>query len=312
MRHDGGGEMVRIGFGFVAVVFVAACSGSAATAPAVKAPTVIAWVVKTTAPANPPAIVPSAEPAPIAEVQPPPDEAAVREVEERLRRHFAQYKGAASFAFFEQDFAPHVERHLGLKDIAASELVRTAKAFYASKADVSLVPKAGSITLTNDGERRIASFVLTMRWSVKPPAAAAACGYLDNSMTWRPNSRIHRQVDVTTRIVFNGDARIVSYEELSVAAPRLRVENRGDDLEAFASLPTGPARFIDANPTAARVPNGTIVEDLGESFTCGLNQTEVDTVRKVRFNGAPIWLLADWTYDTGHNFVGETLLVPVP
>lgn len=303
--------MVRIGFGFGIALCGAACSGGAASAPAVKTPTAIAPVVKTSAPTSPPPIAPVAEPTQTAEVQPLPDDAAAKAVEERLRRHFAQYKGAASFAFFEQDFAAHVERYLSLKDVAASELVRTARAFYASKADVSLVPKAGSVTLTNDGERRIASFMLTMRWSVKPPAAAAGCGYLDDSMTWRANSRIHRQVDVTARITFNEAARIVTYEELSVAAPRLRVENRGDDLEAFASLPTSPARFIDANPSATRVPNGTIVEDLGESFTCGLNQTEVDTVRKVRLNGAAVWLLADWTYDTGHNFVGETLLVPV-
>lgn len=269
--------------------------------------------MKPTAPTSPPPITPVVEPTqPKVEPQhPAPDDAVVKEVEERLRRHFAQYKGAASFAFFEQDFAPRVERYLGLKDVTVSDLVRTAKAFYASKTDVSLVPKAGSVTLTKEGDRRIASFVLTMRWSVKPPAAAAACGYLDDSMKWRPNSRIARQVDATARIGFNGDARIVTYEELSVAAPRLRIENRGDDLEAFSTLPTEPVRFMAANPSATRVPNGTIVEDLGESFTCGLNQTEVDTVRKVRLNGAPIWLLADWTYDTGHNFVGETLLVPV-
>lgn len=304
--------MVRKGFGLAVVVFVAACSRNPTTSPAVKAPTAVAPLVQPTAPTSLSPSAPVAEPTRAAVVQqPPPDDAAVKEVEERLRRHFAQYKGAASFAFFEQDFAPRVERYLGLKDVAVGELLRTAKSFYAKKADVSLVLKAGSITLTTEGVRRIASFVLTMRWTVKPPAAAAACGFLDDSMTWRPNSRIHRQVDVTARMIFNGDARIVTYEELSVAAPRLRVENRGDDLEAFASLPTGPARFLDANPSATRVPNGTIVEDLGESFTCGLNQTEVDTVRKVRLNGAPIWLLADWTYDTGHNFVGETLLVPV-
>jgi hypothetical protein len=232
------------------------------------------------------------------------------EVTERLRRHFAQYEGAASFAFFEQDFAPRVERYLGLKDVPAAELARIAKEFYAEKAQVSVLPNPGSVVVKSEGPRVTASLVLTLRWSVPPPPAAAACGYLDDSMTWRPHSRIARRVEVTARIAFDDAARIVSYEETPLALPRLRVATRGDALQAFSSLPITPARLLEAGPTSVLAPDGTLVEDLGETFTCGLDQTEVDTVRKVRLQGRTVWLLADWTYDTGHNFVGDTPLVP--
>jgi hypothetical protein len=103
---------------------------------------------------------------------------------------------------------------------------------------------------------------------------------------------------------------MVSYEELSIARPNLRVATRGDQLQAFSSLPTMPARLVASDATSATVADGTIVEDLGESFTCGLNQAEVDTVRKVKLDGHAVWLLADWVYDTGHSFVGDTVLVP--
>lgn len=232
------------------------------------------------------------------------------ELEERLRRHFAQYHGGSNFAFFEQDFAPRVERYLGLKDVAATQLARIAKEFYATKTQVSLVPKPGSLTVTNEGGRLAASLVLTMRWSVEPPAAAASCGFLDDSMTWRPHSRIARRVEVTARIGIDAAARFVTYEELPGALPRLRVASRSDGVQAFSSLPTGPVRLVDAGPASVLVPDGTVVEDLGETFTCGLDQTEVDTVRKVKLNGRAVWMLADWTYDTGHSFVGDTPLVP--
>ena len=256
----------------------------------------------------------SAQIAPIATatvaVQPRPDEPAAQEVEERLRRHFAQYEGASSFAFFEVDFAHRVERYLGLKDVAAAELARIAKEFYANKTQVSMVPKPGSVVVRHGGGRATATFVMTVRWHEEPPPAAAACGYLDDSMTWRPRSLIARHVEITARIGFDADGHIVTYEEGEVALPHLRVASRGDDLQAFSSLPTSPARLIEGDPTFVHVPNGTIVEDLGELFTCGLDQTEVDTVRKVRLNGRSMWLLAEWVYDTGHNFVGDTLLVP--
>lgn len=247
----------------------------------------------------------------VAVAAPPANDSATQELEQRLQRHFARYQGASDFAFFEEDFAPRVERYLALKNVTASELARVAKAFYANKTRVSLTPKPGTVAVTNEGGRSVASFVLTLRWSYPPPPAAAACGYLDDSMTWRPRSLIARNVEVAARIGFDADKRIVSYEEAPVAGPRLRVATRGDGLAAFSSMPTAPARIIYPEANAAQLPDGTTVEDLGETFTCGLNQTEVDTVRKVRFQGRAVWLLSDWVYDTGHNFVGDTPLVPV-
>lgn len=247
----------------------------------------------------------------VAVAAPPANDSATQELEQRLQRHFAQYQGASDFAFFEEDFAPRVERYLALKNVTASDLARVAKAFYANKTRVSLLPKPGTVAVTNEGGRSVASFVLTLRWSYQPPPAAAACGYLDDSMTWRPHSLIARSVEVAARLGFDADKRIVNYEEAPVAGPPLRVATRGDGLAAFSSMPTEPARFIDPEPNAAQLLDGTIVEDLGETFTCGLNQTEVDTVRKVRFQGRAFWLLSDWVYDTGHNFVGDTPLVPV-
>lgn len=284
----------------LALSLVAGCASPATTAPPVSvAPTATA-------------IAPLAlSPSPSTTSRRPAEDATPSGLEEKLRRHFAQYQGGANFAFFEQDFASRVDRYLRLKDVAASELARAARVFYADKKRVSLAPRPGSLTVTNEGQRAVASFILALRWSYPPPAAAAACGYLDESMSWRPHSLIARHVEVTARITFDADAKIVVYEEAPLAPPPLlRVATRGDALLAFAALPTVPARAIEGSATSQQVPDGTIVEDLGETFICGLDQTEVDTVRKVRLQGRTIWLLADWTYDTGHNFVGDTLLVP--
>lgn len=281
------------------------CSAGSMPPPSVTAPTASAAPVSALHSPTQGAPRPTAIAAPLA------NDPAAQELEQRLQRHFAQYQGASAFAFFEADFAPRVERYLALKDVTASELAKVAKAFYANKTQVSLLPKPGTVVVKNEGGRSVASFVLTLRWSYPPPPAAAACGYLDASMTWRPHSLIARNVDVTARVGFDADRRIVSYEEAPLVAPRLRVATRGDALTAFTSMPTEPARFIEPEANAAQFPDGTIVEDLGESFTCGLDQTEVDTVRKVRFQDRTFWLLADWTYDTGHNFVGDTPLVAV-
>jgi hypothetical protein len=278
-------------------VSVVACGATPASAPEAQPPasTMSAPVVMVRGPAR---------------AAPRHQQLASPKLEERLRHHFAQYQGGSEFAFFEQDFAPQVSRYLARKDLAASELARMAKEFYAAKKQVALVVKPGSVAVQNEGERVTASLVLTMRWSVEPPAAAAACGYLDDSMTWRPHSLIARRVEVTARMGFDAAGRIVSYEELPIVRPRLRVASRSDGLLVFSALPTEPARFISPGPTSVVLPDGTIVEDWGETFTCGLDQAEVDTVRKVKVQGRVVWLLADWTYDTGHSFVGDAPLVP--
>lgn len=288
-----------------------ACAAGSKPAPSVAARAPVAAPTPASFPTpSTPSASASASASAVAAAAPPATDSATQELEQRLQRHFAQYRGGATFAFFEADFAPRVERYLALKDVTASELAKVAKAFYANKTQVSLLPKPGTLMVKLEGGRLLASFVLSLRWSYPPPTAAAACGYLDASMTWRPHSLIARNVEVTARIGFDANQRIASYEEAPLVGPRLRVATRGDALTAFTRMPTEPARFIEPQANAVQLPDGTIVEDLGESFTCGLNQTEVDTVRKVRFQDRTFWLLADWTYDTGHNFVGDTPLVP--
>jgi hypothetical protein len=89
------------------------------------------------------------------------------------------------------------------------------------------------------------------------------------------------------------------------------VVSRGDALQAFDTLPNTPARQLDTAPGALLVTDGSVVEDLGETFACGDGASESDVLRRVRVQGRSVWLLASWTWNTGHDFVGEDVLVPV-
>jgi hypothetical protein len=132
-------------------------------------------------------------------------------------------------------------------------------------------------------------------------------------MKFQPGSTVDRDVQVDVAMTINADGQYVTYDERRVHRPQLRVKNRGYPLIAFASMPTTPARLLDAGSTDSLVPDGTLVFDLGETFTCGLDINEVDTVKKVQIAGRTAWVLMKWTYNTGHNFVGEDrLLVPEP
>jgi hypothetical protein len=93
------------------------------------------------------------------------------------------------------------------------------------------------------------------------------------------------------------------------------VKTPGDPFVGFPSLPLVPARTVEANaaPDAGGtlVPDGAVVDDLGETFTCTADLQEIDTVRRVRFEGRELWLLDRWIWNTGHSFVGD-VLVPAP
>lgn len=233
-------------------------------------------------------------------------------LEQRLREHFAQYRDGSSFDFIERDWAAHVERYLTLRDVSSAELVRAARAFYADKTHIALTPEAASLQVTDSAGKRLASFVLKLEWSTQPPAAAAGCGYLDDCMQWHPGSLIEHRARVSVKLTLDAAERFVAYEEQLPIRRQLLVNTRGDGLTAFPSLPVGPARQIEPPPAAKLLNDGTLVEDLGDTFTCGLSSAEVDTVRRVRAGNATVWLLDHWVYDTGHNFVGDDLLVAAP
>ena len=238
--------------------------------------------------------------------QPPAD------VEARLRAHFARYSGGSSFDFLRDDWAPRVEHYLKLLDVPLDDLVKEARSFYADKSRVALKVRAGSVQTRYAGDRTTATFVLSMAWSRRPPPAARACGHLDADQGWVASSTIDRQVDVNAEMTLNAAGRFVAYDEHGLVPVHLRAKAFGDPLRAFASMPAEPARDADEDTSVASIPDGTVVDDLGESFTCGLSAGEVDTVEKVRFQGREVWVLSGWMFDTGHSYVGTDTLVAAP
>jgi hypothetical protein len=188
-----------------------------------------------------------------------------------------------------------------------------ARQFYANKERISLSPEKGSLKLRAQTAQVIAHFVLNPKWSQKPSPGAGYCGILNENMQFQPSSTIEHGVQADVEMSIDSEGKLVSYDGLRVHTPQLRVNNRGAALVAFASMPTTPARLLTAANTDTLVQDGALVEALGETFTCGLDANEVDTVRKVRLGKRTVWHLTNWTYYTGHNFVGEDhLLVPVP
>ena len=125
-------------------------------------------------------------------------------------------------------------------------------------------------------------------------------------------SKILHEASVEAKLTLDAAQRFVAYEELAPIRKRLVVKTRSDGAVAFPSMPTQPARWVEPPATAKILRDGTVVEDLGDSFTCGVESSEVDTVRKVRVDGQTAWLLERCLYNTGHNFVGEDVLVAVP
>ncbi|HET9934004.1 MAG TPA: hypothetical protein VFQ35_25045 [Polyangiaceae bacterium] len=231
-------------------------------------------------------------------------------LEQRLREHYAKYIDGTRFDFFAVDFAPRVERYLALHDVEVSKLQAEARRFFRDKKHLSFAPKAGSLLVNRETPRTRVQFVLTMAWSQNVSSAFKDCAASDPTLGGDSGpSTIAHKVDVHAELVLDESGRFVSYREIAVVAPRLKVETRSEGVPAFIALPNKPGRSEE--PTAPLVPDGTIVEDMGDAFTCSL-YGETDTVRKVRVNGKVIWLLAEWTWFTGHNYVGELLLRPVP
>jgi hypothetical protein len=228
----------------------------------------------------------------------------------RLEAHFAQYREGASFDFLRSDFAPRVERYVSLTNVPVETLVRQAKAFYGQKKRIALAPNRATIRLRADGDRTVAMFVLRMGWSQEPPLAQRACASFDDAMHLQPGSMIQRSVSVNAEMTVDAGGHFVAYVEHGTVPVRYRVTSMGDPLVGFSTLPVGPARNAAVPPAALYVGSGTLVDDEGESFTCG-EGSEVDTVRKVRVSGQPVWLLSDWASNTGRSWVGETAMAIV-
>jgi hypothetical protein len=233
-------------------------------------------------------------------------------LERRLRSHYAQYRSDSTFAFIERDFAPRIEQYLSSTDVSSSEIARQARSFYANKTRVALTPKPGSLEARPRGERVVISFVLSLQWSIQPPAAAAGCIYLDDHMGWQPHPTIDRRVEALATLTLDAAGRFVAYQEAPAPVRKLQGKTRGLELQAFAELPTVPARWVEPLTGPTMIADGTLVDDLGETFSCGDGNNESDVVRKVRLNGRIFWLLASWAWNTGHNYVGEDVLVPAP
>jgi hypothetical protein len=195
--------------------------------------------------------------------------------------------------------------------VGVDDLIKQARAFYADKRRVALHVEEKSVVVRAEGDRWVAAFLLTMAWSRTPPAAARDCGHPDDNMRLLPSSTIDRRVSVHAEMALDGAGRFVAYDEHGVVIPHLRVAKDAGSLIAFAAMPTTPARALVADDAGALVAPGTVVDDLGETFTCG-TPGEIDTVRKVRTGGRDVWLLDHWAFDTGRSFVGADSLEPAP
>jgi hypothetical protein len=185
-----------------------------------------------------------------------------------------------------------------------------ARRFFGSKVGLSLTPKAGSFAVSAEGDRTLVRFVLTLAWRVPPTPRPAECGHVAPDGRWveQPGLLEHR-ADVTAELTLDASARIVAYDEHPAPPRHLKVETTDPGVPAFRVLPGKPARLAD--PTAPLVASGTVVDDLGDAFTCS-EGGETDTVRRVRVGGDVLWVLDSWRWDTGHNIVGEDLLVAAP
>ena len=231
-------------------------------------------------------------------------------VEQRLREHYAKYVDGARFDFFLVDFAPRVERYLALHDIEVTELQAEARRFFRDKKNLSFAPKPGSLIVKSEGPRTRVQYGLTMAWKQGVSSAFKDCEASDRTRGESAGpSTLEHKVDVQAELVLDETGRFVSYAERGTIPARLRVETRTEGVPAFLALPTQPAR--NEEPTAPLVPNGTVVEDVGDAFTCSF-AGETDTVRKVRVKGRVVWLLSEWTWFTGRSYIGEELLRPLP
>jgi len=190
------------------------------------------------------------------------------------------------------------------------DLIREARTFYAPKKHIKLALVPGSVTVRGDKDRTVVTYAVHMEWSRPPPAANSACGYLDDSMNLKPHSMIQRAVDVNAELTLDKAGHFVAYVERGIVPVRYKVTSSGDPLVAFPTLPTQPARNVDAPKGAAHAPTGTVVVDEGETFTCGVG-SEADTVRRVRMDGKEAWLVASWSANTGRSWVGDTNLTLV-
>ncbi len=230
----------------------------------------------------------------------------------RLSEYFRHFGKDRSFGFFTKEWAPTVESYLRLKNVSVGALVRSARQFYADKDAIAIEPEVASTRVQNVAGRKRVSLKLTMSWTTKPDSAAKDCGTLDANMEWQAGSVVAHRMQAMATLTLDESGRFVAYDEVPDKPILLRVKYHGDPLPAFIALPIGPARTDPGVTAAFTIADGTLVEDLGDEFTCGLNASEVDAVRRVRYRGQKVWLLKQWTYFTGHNFVGEDTLVPSP
>ncbi len=230
----------------------------------------------------------------------------------RLAAYFARFVDGTSFDFLRDEWAARVERYLRLADVPVDDLVSSACSFYRDRHHVKLTVDPASVASREQGGRTFVSFVVTMAWSQPAPASARACGHVDDSMQWHAGSSIDHKAAVNAEMTLDASGKFVAYDEHGLKTRHMVVKSGGDPLKAYAYLPGQPARNLEEDAGGSLVPDGTVVDDLGDSFTCAQEGAEIDTVEKVRFGGRDVWLLSSWAASTGHSFVGEDVLVPAP
>lgn len=229
----------------------------------------------------------------------------------KLNAYYAGFVDGTTFDFMRDAWAPHIDHYLQWKDLSIDDLVAKAKTFYAGKRGISIHVQGHALPRA-DGVQTALDYVVATRWTEAAPNVARACGFLDDSLKWHPSSRIEHKVDVRVRMIVDRTDKVVAYDELGAVMPSLKVSNGGEGLPAYATIPPRPVRNLDADTGGTLVPDGTIVENLGDTFVCALDTAEIDTLRKIRADGHDVWMLSTWRSSTGHSYVGEDVLLPAP
>lgn len=199
----------------------------------------------------------------------------------RVGAFFAQFKDGTDFEFLRTSCESPVERFVTTEHADIGVVITSSARFFRAKRRLSYTPDDKAMTTETRGDLTVARVPLTMTWATPPPAAwawnADDAAAPDLDPLWA--GLVVHQARVDVEIAFAPDGRIRRYVEGPAQHATLRATGEDSCGDVF-----------DDGPQITVLKKGARVVDLGDTFAPSISTKGPQIVRRVRRDGAEIWV----------------------
>jgi hypothetical protein len=232
-------------------------------------------------PALPSTGVPPATSPPSASTTSTPVVVPTADPKSRVAEFFGQYRDGSDFEFLRAWCASPVERFISMRDADVGQVIASARQFFRDKRSVKYAPDLAALRVRTEGDVTVTSLPLTMSWGVPPPASWKTNGVHEERLTIGvlDAGLVLHETSLDVELAFAKDGRITRYVEGAAHRRSLRATGSGE------------CNTVDEEgPGQVPLPKGTVVLDLGETYSTFVSAKGPEVIRLVRFRGKDVWV----------------------